>query len=344
LFGIAEEVIPLVPVMIAVSYVLGWDSIVGLATTFMATNLGFAAAMTNPFTIGVAQRIAGLPPFSGAWLRLLVFLVTYVIFAASLVRYARTIEREPQASPVYAADRAERAKYDALQLDTLARTSSHTRRAMIWTLLFFLLILVVLVAAPLIPGISDLSLPAVGLLFLVGGLGAGFLSSAGGQATMQALWQGMSGIAPGIVLILMAASITHIVSEGQVMDTILYIASHTLAEASPLAAALIVYGLALVLDFFIGSGSAKAFLMMPILLPLGDLVGVTRQTTVLAYCFGEGLTNVLYPTNPVLLVALGVTVVSFYKWLKWSLRVWPLIALVSIGFLGLAVAVGYGPF
>ena len=84
--------------------------------------------------------------------------------------------------------------------------------------------------------------------------------------------------------------------------------------------------------------------MMPILLPLADLIGVTRQVTVTAYCFGDGFSNLVYPTNPVLLICLGLTVVSFPKWLRWSLGLWMWILLATIGFLGLAVAIGYGPF
>ena len=104
------------------------------------------------------------------------------------------------------------------------------------------------------------------------------------------------------------------------------------------------YVLALVIEFFVASGSAKAFLLMPILLPIADLVGVTRQVAVTAYCFGDGFSNMAYPTNPVLLISLGLTVVSYPKWLRWSLKLWLWVLLITVAFLGLAVAVGYGPF
>jgi uncharacterized ion transporter superfamily protein YfcC len=107
---------------------------------------------------------------------------------------------------------------------------------------------------------------------------------------------------------------------------------------------LAIYFLALIIELFVSSGSAKAFLMMPILLPLADLVGVTRQITVTAYCFGDGFSNLVYPTNPVLLIVLGLTVVSFPKWLKWSLKLWGWVILVTIAFLAIAVSIGYGPF
>jgi uncharacterized ion transporter superfamily protein YfcC len=109
-------------------------------------------------------------------------------------------------------------------------------------------------------------------------------------------------------------------------------------------AALIIYLLALIIEFFIGSGSAKAFLMMPILLPLSDLVGVTRQVTVTAYCFGDGFSNLMYPTNPVLLIALGLTVVSYPKWIRWTAKLWFWVILATILFLGIGVAINFGPF
>ena len=111
-----------------------------------------------------------------------------------------------------------------------------------------------------------------------------------------------------------------------------------------MTAALLIYALSLLIEFFVASGSAKAFLLMPIMLPLADLVGVTRQVVVTAYSFGDGFSNMLYPTNPVLLICLGLTVVSYPKWLKWSLKLWVWILLITVVFLAVGVAIDYGPF
>ncbi len=343
-FGIFEEVVPLVPLMLALSYYLGWDSLVGLGMSILATNLGFSAAITNPFTVGVAQKIAGLPLFSGAWLRVLIFIAIYAVFALFLTGYARRIKRNPQASPVYAEDRVGRAKYASLAISALTETNPRLGRAMAWFLGCLVLILLVLVSGPLLPAVSQFALPLVGILFLIAGLGAGFLSGAAKRDVWRAAGQGIAGIAPGILLILMAVSIKHIVAQGGIMDTLLHGASTVFRQASPFAAAVLVYLLALLIEFFVASGSAKAFLLMPILLPLADLVGVTRQVAVTAYCFGDGFSNLAYPTNPVLLICLGLTVVSYPKWLKWTLKLWFWILLVTLAFLGLAVAIGYGPF
>jgi uncharacterized ion transporter superfamily protein YfcC len=343
-FGIFEEVVPLVPLMIALAYLLGWDSLVGLGMSILATNLGFSAAITNPFTIGVAQKIAGLPLFSGAWLRVPIFLAIYAVLAVFLVSYARRVDRSPQSSPVYEQDRVEREKYRALDLHALAQAQPRLGQAVSWFAVFIVLILAVLIAGPFIPAIASFSLPLVGVLFLIGGIGAGVMSGAGGRTVWKAVRDGLSGIAPSIPLILMAASVKHIVAQGGIMDTILHSASLTFAQTSPFTAVLMVYLLALVIEFFVASGSAKAFLLMPILLPLSDLVGLTRQVTVTAYCFGDGFSNLAYPTNPVLLICLGLTVVSYPQWLKWTARLWLGVLAVTIVFLGIGVAINFGPF
>jgi len=342
-FGIFEEVVPLVPVMVALSYSLGWDALVGLGMSVLATNLGFSAAITNPFTIGVAQKLAELPLFSGWWLRVPVFLVVYALFAVFLTHYARRVERDPTRSLVHQEDQAARGKYQSLQAE-LTEEAPRVGRALAWFGAFTLIILVVLFVGPFVPAISDYTLPLVGLLFLIAGVGAGLLSGAGGRTVGRALVEGWKGIAASIPLILMAASVRHIVVQGGILDTILHWASRPFSQASPLVAVLAMYGLTLLLEFFVPSGSAKAFLMMPILLPLGELLGVTRQTTVLAYCFGDGFSNMMYPTNAVLLISLGLTSVSYPKWFKWSLPLWLQMILVTVVFMAVAVVIGYGPF
>jgi uncharacterized ion transporter superfamily protein YfcC len=343
-FGIFEEVIPLVPLMLALSFYLGWDTLVGLGMSVLATNIGFSAAMTNPFTIGVAQKIAGLPLFSGIWFRVVVFITFYLIFAVFLVRYARIVERKPDRSPVYEEDRLERTKYGVQSLNIQGSMDFRHHRAVIWFLVFSGIILLILIGGPFIPGLSEFSLPIVAILFLCGGVGAGFLAGERGRDVIQALWDGIAGIAPGIILILMAVSVNYIVVQGGVMDTILHGISGFFENKTPTIAALMIFVMALFVEFFISSGSAKAFLLMPIMLPLADLVGITRQLTVTAYCFGDGFSNLAYPTNPVLLIVLGLTVVSYPKWIRWSLRLWFWIILASLVLIWVGVLIGYGPF
>jgi uncharacterized ion transporter superfamily protein YfcC len=330
--------------MIALSYSMGWDTLVGLGMSILATNMGFSAAVTNPFTIGVAQKIAGLPLFSGAWLRVIIFIAVYAVLALFLYLYARKIERNPEASEVYQEDSANRQKYAGIQFDQPANSSLKMGNVFAWLAVFLVLIVAVLASGPFVPAISDLSLPIVGLLFLIGGVGAGLISGSGRKNVLHAALDGLGGIAPAIPLILMAASIKFIVTQGGIMDTVLNAAVSSISHASPFAAALIVYGMALVIELFVASGSAKAFLIMPIILPIADLIGVTRQVAVTAYCFGDGFSNMAYPTNPVLLICLGLAVISYPKWLKWTAKLWAAILVVTALFIGIGVAINYGPF
>lgn len=341
--GTFEEVVLLIPVMMALSYSLGWDALVGLGMSILATNMGFSAALTNPFTLGVAQNLAGLPAGSGLWFRFLIFVVVYLVFMWFLGGYARKIEREPADSLVFGLDLDEREKYRALELNTL-NVDLKQRSALIFFGVFIALIFLSMVFVPQIPALADYSLPIVGLLFLIGGIGAGMISGAGGKVVRRGLIEGITGLLPSIPLILMAASIRYIIDSGGVTDTILNLASTPFQNLGSFAASMAVYFLALFLEFFIASGSAKAFLIIPIVMPLADLVGVTRQTAVLAYIFGDGFSNLAYPTNPVLLISLGLTVVSYPVWLRWTAKLWLAIFAVTALFLAIATAIQLGPF
>ena len=342
-FGIFEEVIPLVPLMIGLAYFLGWDSLIGLGMSVLATNVGFSTAVFNPFTLGIAHQLSGLPLYSGWEMRLVLFVIVYAILAAFLSFYARKIDRKPESSPVYSEDLAEKAKYGDFAVDNSLDENPKMRRAAIFLGSFFGLILLVLIAMPLIPFLREIALPLTGLLFVIGGIGAGLISGAG-KAAWKAAWEGFLGIAPAIPLLMMAASVKHIIASGGILDTILHWANGAFTGTSPFAAALMIYGLTLVLELFISSGSAKAFLLIPIIMPLADLVGVNRQIAVSAYTFGDGFSNMAYPTNAALLITLSLTVIPYPKWLKWVAGLWFWIFLATVAFLAVAVAINYGPF
>ena len=344
LLGTFEEVVLLVPVMIALAYSLDWDALVGLGMSILATNMGFSAAISNPYTLGVSQRLAELPYLSGWGFRLIVFVVIYLIFGWFLSSYARKIDKDPKASLIHGEDVAEREKYKTLDAASFIEEDPRQNRAMAFFAVFLVLVVLIMLSSPFVSAISDYALPIVGILYLIGGVGAGFISGAGGKKVWQGLIEGWGGLAPSVPLILMAASIRYIIDSGGVTDTILYRAADPFKQLGGFPAALVIYALALGIEFFIASGSAKAFLMMPILLPLADLIGVTRQTAVLAYIFGDGFSNLAYPTNPVLLISLGLTVVSYPKWLRWTVKLWFWVILTTMVFLWIAVAINLGPF
>lgn len=342
-FGILEEAVPLVPIIIALAYTLGWDSLTGLGISILATNVGFSTAVFNFFTIGTAQKLAGLPLFSGWELRIPLFIIVYVILAIFLVRYAKKVDRKPEASPVFTEDQAERVKYGTFQLDAAAANDPRMKRAAVFLAAFFALILAAVMTLSWIEALSDLAMPLSGLLFVIGGIGAALIAGVG-RGAWKATGDGFIGIAPAIPLLMMAASVKHIIASGGILDTLLYWASNAFAGATPFASSLIIYGLTLVLELFVTSGSAKALLVIPILMPLADLVEVNRQIAVSAYCFGDGFSNLVYPTNALLLITLSLTVVPYHKWLKWVLRLWPWVIVVTVLFLAVAVSINYGPF
>ncbi len=340
-FGLFEELVALVPIVILLSHAMGWDSLTGLGMSALAAGFGFSSATLNPFTLGVAQELAGLPAFSGLGFRIIVFIVSFLILYTFLSRYAKKIEKDPSRSSIYNEDSSMRERYsDMSALPTLANEQYLGTTVKIFATALVLVILYV-VAGFFIPVLSGFSLPMMALFFLVGGLIAAKASHYGGNIFKDFV-AGVGAIAPSALPILMAMSVKLIISNGGIMDTILYYVSDKVTQMGPYGAIIMIYLLVLILNFFIGSGSAKAFLLIPIIAPLADLVGLTSQMAVQAFCFGDGFTNMLYPTNPLLMITLGVTVVSYPKWFKFTIGVQLLMMVVNIAFLLLAVAIGYG--
>jgi uncharacterized ion transporter superfamily protein YfcC len=344
LLGIFEEFIILVPVMIALAYLLGWDAMTGLGMSLLAVSFGFSAALANPFTIGIAQRLAELPVFSGIGLRALVFVVIYVVLCVFLIRYAKKIEKNPSLSPTFEDDENLRSRFSLTREELAEQANPKLKGALAWFLASLGAIILISIAAAFNSAISGFALPLVGLFFLIGGVGAALLSGMKAKEAASVFGNTVAGISPAIILILMAVSVKHIMTNAQVMDTILDYAVRSIGHASPYGASLMVYGLVLFLNFFIGSASAKAFLVIPIIAPLVDLVGVTRQTAVLAFAFGDGFSNVLFPTNAALLIGLGLAGVSYLKWFKWVILLQLVVLIITVLFVLLAVAINYGPF
>lgn len=344
LFGIFEELIVLVPMAVTLSYSLGWDSLVGLGISAMASGFGFSAAIFNPFTLGVAQKLADLPPYSGTAYRVLIFITIFLVLYGFLYLYARRIEKKPSLSPVYQEDRAAKRRFSFDEESPDPDQEKMNKAVKIYSIFMGIMVFVILLGF-FVPVLSQITLPLVAIIFLVAGVVGGIFSEYGTlKVLLMDLFRGFLAMLPAVILILMAMSIKHIMTEGMVMDSILYYASGYIEGLSPNLAVLGLYVLILVLDFFIGSGSAKAFLVMPIILPLTDMVDVTRQTAILAFSFGDGFSNLMFPTNPTLMIALGLTVVSYPKWIRWSIKVQIIVFIITAGFLFLANSFGYGPF
>ncbi len=344
--GVYEALVPLIVIIVPMSLALGWDSLTGLGMSMLALTFGFSAAVTNPFTIAVAQDLSDLPLFSGAWFRIIFFMAAYLLCYFFVSRYARKIEKNPALSLVYEADLRIRDRFSVEKvLADRTHNSTAKVKAAVWFGICLGIAIVFMILAGLIPALpSDAAFPTVALLFLIGGAGAGRIIGYSWGQLLRVLTSGAMNMLPGIMLILMAMSVPHIMTRGHVMDTILFYASTAIEGTNPYQAGFYIYLLTLGLNFFISSASAKAFLVMPIIAPLADLVGLTRQTAVFAFDLGDGFSNMIFPTNALLLIGLSFTVVSYPKWIRWTWKVQVGIAALSMIFLMIAVAIGFGPF
>lgn len=325
LIGSFEECIPLVPLVIALSVNLGWDALTGLGMSFLAVGCGFAAGVCNPFTVGVAQQIAGLPMFSGAWLRIVSFALIYCLLLGFVHIYAKKI-----AKPVETLRNSEDFVSDP-KMD----------RALICFVSIIGVGIVTILCSGFIPAIQDYTMIIVAVMFLIAGIVSSLLAGMGGKAFAKDFGAGAMNILPAVIMILMASSIKYTLEEANVMDTILH-GAVGVAEVFPTwAVILLIYLIALVMDFFIASGSAKAFMLIPLIVPMAQIFGISSQLCVVAFAFGDGFSNVFYPTNPALLICLGVSGVSYGEWFKWSWKFMLMNLVLTSAILLFGLAVGY---
>ena len=338
--GLFEETVTLVPFAIALSLSLGWDRLVGVGMSVLAVGCGFAAGTVNPFTIGVTQRLAELPAFSGILVRIVIFALVYGLLITFLLRYARRIEADPQASLVQRGQSAAQTSGDR----TMADTPHAPRGSAKPFLVSLLLVFAFLVLSSFLPALSDFAMPVMALLLTIGGILSGIRAGIGVSATFKTFGRGMIALAPGAALILLAMGAKQILSAGGVMDTVLYGAYELIGGAGPYGSVILMYLFILVLELFVGGSTAKAFLVMPLLLPLADMLGVTRQTAVQAFAFGDGFVNMAYPTNAVLLITLGIAGIPFSTWFRWTWKLQAALFVLSCLTLIFCVAIEYGPF
>lgn len=336
-FGILEEIVPLIPLIIGLSYMLGWDSLMGLSLSLLSTCFGFSAALYNPFLIGVAQKIAGVPLYSGTLLRLAFFVVTYAVLLIFLLRYAKKLDANPLASSVYKEDAVRKEKYQLTPVQ-ISEAAQFKRAPIVFVGVLIAIMFAFLIAAPSL-GLADYSLIFIGIIFILASVIGSKL--AGYKSAAKTFFQGVGDIAPGILLIPMAMAVSTIFRDSGIQDTLLSYASGAVTNTSPFVNILIIYAAVIILEFFVAQASAKAFLVLPLVVPLAAMSGITGQTVVFTYAVCDGFLNVLYPTNAMLLIALGLTAVSYTKWFKFTIWIQLLIHVISIGFLAFAIAVGY---
>lgn len=298
--GSFEEVVPMVPIVTALAISLGWDSITGIGMSLLAVGCGFASGVANPFTVGVAQTLAGLPMFSGFWFRLLGFVLIYCLLWVFLHHHAKRVEKPVETKG-----------------ETVVHNPKMDKGLKAFALLMASGILIVLLS-PVLTFLQDFTMIIVALTFLVAGTVSALLSGMSTKEYLKSFGKGTITMLPAVLMILMASSIKYILTEGMILDTILF-GFVMLAEKLPKAfLILFIYLIVLVMNFFISSGSAKAFLLMPLIIPLADILNLSPQICIVAYAFGDGFSNVFYPTNAALLIGLNVAHLGYGEYVRWA--------------------------
>ena len=338
--GLLEETVPLVPILVLLSLALGWDTLTGLGMSILAVGFGFAAGTFNPFTVAVAQRLADVPLFSGFSMRAVTFVLIYSLLSFFLVRHAKKIEKNPESSLTYSSDLEKRKNLQSEDNSGIIENKNISGAAKAFGI-SMLVVIAYVVTALAVPGLSDYTMVVMAVVITAGGILAGKISKYKEKGMGKDFLSGMLSMAPGAILIILSMSVRFIIEEGGIMDTILHWAYTKMQNLSPVAAILIVYLIVLIIQFFISGAASKAFLIMPLIVPLADMIGLTRQSIVLAFCYGDGFTNVFFPTNALLLIVLGLTSVPYSKWFRWTWKLQAAVLTVTSILLLVAVKLGY---
>lgn len=333
LMGMAEETLVYIGILVPMAIALRFDAITGFAIVMLGASVGFTSAVMNPFTVGVAQGIADLPTFSGIGLRLVLFAVLYLAAVIYVYRYATKVKNNPELG-FYG-------RYERADSGESADTGKKMETRHKWVLFTFLLNFVVLVFGVMKYGwyITEIS-----GLFLLFGIIIGIVGRLSPGGIANSFIKGASNLIEGALIIGVAQAILVIFEDGGLMDTILYFATNAIDHLPPALTAVGMYILQLVLNFLVPSGSGQAALTMPIMVPLSDLVGVTRQVAVLAYQLGDGITNMIYPTVGFFMAGLALAGIPWSRWIKWILPFFLFELVVGVVVLIVAQWIGYGPF
>ena len=307
-FGMSEETIPFVGIVVPLVVSMGYDALMGMLIVYVASNIGFSAAFLNPFTVGIAQDMAGLPLFSGMGYRVFCWAVLTVLTALFVVIYAHRTRKAPA---------------EAVRLEDIPLT---TRQG--WILIVLLLTVIALIVGVTV---WEWYLPEITALFLGMGIVCGIIAGFGANRIAEELLAGAKDILSAALVVGFASGIIVILQDGHVVDSLLHGMQEGLDGTGPVASLSAMYGIQALINFLIPSATAKAAITIPIMAPFADMVGVSRQAMVLAFQFGDGFTNMVTPTSGVLIAALAMARIPYAKWVKW---IWKgVAALLVIGWI-----------
>lgn len=321
--GLFEEMLTMLPIVTALCISVGFDSFTGFICSILACGFGFAGAITNPFTVLLASEIIGVNPMINIWFRILIFIVMFGLLMAFLFRHTKRIGKDveketpaPEKTDA-ASDRKLRTIYSVFLLSALA----------------------MIIIVSLLSSVRSYAVVILTAYFLIFGLIAGILATGSVKTAFSSFIRGIGGALPTIVFIAFAASIKYVFEEGAIMPTIVHQINNLILGKSPVMVALSIYLIVLLLEFFISSSTAKAILVMGILAMVNT--GLSKEMLVLLYTFGDGYTNVLFPTSPVLLISLSMIEMDYFKWVKKSAPLFAVNLLLVVAFIVLGVLIGY---
>ncbi|MDL2294693.1 AbgT family transporter [Ruminococcaceae bacterium OttesenSCG-928-D13] len=333
-FGMAEEALPFIPIMVMLAISLGFDSLTGAAIVMAGAGAGFAGAFLNPFTVGVAQGIAGLPLSSGMGLRIVLYFAMTALTIGYVFWYTGRLKKNPSYSLMYEFDQTREDKLDMSQLKKMS--ARH------------IIIILIMIAAIITFTVGVIQFgwyfKELTAVFLVMAIASALIGGMGLDGFAEELTKGMATIASGALIVGFARAILVIMTQGQIIDTILYGAASLVGGLPSWGAAVGMYIFQCFLNFLIPSGSGQAAVSMPIMAPLADLTGVTRQTAVLAYQLGDGISNIFTPTSGYFMAGLALAKVPWSKWAKWFWKLLLLQYALGLVFILIATATNYGPF
>ena len=332
-FGMTEEAIPFITILTPLMLALGFDSILAVGISYLGCIVGFATAMLNPFTVGIAQSIAEITLFSGVVYRSILWVITTIVGIIFLMIYARKIKKNPQLSPMYKLDEEKRKKLNKSENEEVKFTLSHK----------IIIASIGVCLAVIIWGVlrKGFWIPEIAAVFLITGIFAGIVGGLKADEMADAFVAGAKDMIGAAMVIGFARAIVIIAENSQIIDTILYGLSSFIGKLPSLLAACVMLPVQMFINFFVISGSGQAALTMPILAPLGDLLEISRQTTVLIFQLGDGFSNAIFPTSGVLMACLGMAGIPYSKWVKWIMPLQIILFALGIIFVTCAMMMGW---
>lgn len=328
-----NQFIAFAPITVMISIAMGLDSIVGAAIILLGGCVGFTTGMLNPSTTLVAQEIAGLPPFSGIEYRAVCFVVFLVVTNVFLVRYALRIQKDPTRSPMYDLDAASEFR----NADLSSFGSIDGRKALVLAELVAALVAIVYGSMMLGWDMSEIA-----AMFLALAIVVGLTIGEGPSQISRDFIEGCKTMLAVSLIIGLATAISSIMDDGNIVDTIVWALSGLLDHVPGALMAPAMYVIDSLVSLVIVSGSGEAAAIMPIMAPVADLVGITRQTAILAYNFGDGFTNYILPYSTALMGILGASKIPYERWMRFMWKnylVWFVTACIMMA---IAQAIGFG--